>query len=301
MAFLLRFCQMETGTSDGMKPKKSRISKKEQAMLLETLRESLQQSVDEKERISSELQLEQTNNNNLQTEVNLLKQKVSTLDENKERLLSTQSDLQKNNMRLNAELEALRKELDEMKTEKTQLREEKNHWLTDLGSDEKAQILFQELECVKEKKGELERDAVKSKADYTELMHKCNALEYDFKMLQKEHAKTKRDNDQLMEEKEDLRDEIDVLENQNHQMEQWLDKYKSTRNGLEGAKQQNTRLEDQIKMGRKYGQKLQKDHAELRQKYEALRQQSDSEALEKENMQLKEENEQLRKQLNAIE
>jgi len=184
---------------------------------------------------------------------------------------------------------------------KTQLSEEKDHWLTELGSDEKTQILFQELECVKEKNGEFERDAVKLRADYTELMQNHKALEYDFKNVQQENAKTKTDNDRLREEKEDLRDEIDVLENQNHQMEQWLDKYKTTRNGLEGAKQQNTRLADQIKMGRKYGQKLQKDHAELRQKYEALRQQSDSEALEKENIQLKEENEQLRKQLNTIE
>merc|ERR1712048_846651 len=107
-------------------------------------------------------------------------------------------------------------------------------------------------------------------------MQQHKALEYDFKVLQQENAKMKRDNDQLMEEKEDLRDEVEVLENQSHQMEQWLEKYKSTRNGLEGAKQQNTRLEDHIKMGRKYGQKLQRDHAELRQKYEALRQQGNS-------------------------
>ena len=54
-------------------------------------------------------------------------------------------------------------------------------------------------------------------------------------------------------------------------------------------------------MGRKYGQKLQKDHAELREKYEALRRQSSSAVLEKENGDLRAENERLLKALQAIE
>ena len=54
-------------------------------------------------------------------------------------------------------------------------------------------------------------------------------------------------------------------------------------------------------MGRKYGQKLQRDHAELRQKYELLRKQSNSEVLQKENVELRQENEQLLKALKSIE
>ena len=77
-----------------MKPKKkSKISRKEQALLLETLRESLRQSVDEKERISSELQLMQSNNNNLQDEITQLKQRVASLEGENERHKMEKSDL----------------------------------------------------------------------------------------------------------------------------------------------------------------------------------------------------------------
>lgn len=54
-------------------------------------------------------------------------------------------------------------------------------------------------------------------------------------------------------------------------------------------------------MGTKYGQKLQSDHAELRQKYELLRKQSNSEVLQKENVELREENGRLLKALQSIE
>ena len=143
-------------------------------------------------------------------------------------------------MRLNSELEALRTEFNGLQTRYTQMSQEKDHWLAELGSDEKAQEVYQEMVCVKEQAQELEQSAARLRLENTELFNKYNDLDHDFKLLQQENDKSKTDNDRLMEEVEELRDEVEVLDNQNHQMQQWLGKYKSTRTVLDGANHKNT-------------------------------------------------------------
>lgn len=143
-------------------------------------------------------------------------------------------------MRLSTELQALRIEFNGIHEKHKLLSQEKDHWLVELGSDDKAQELFSELECVKQKVQELERSDSKLKTENTGLLNQWNDLNHDFKLLQQQHDKTKTENDRLMEEVEDLRDEVEVLDNQNHQMQQWLGKYKSTRTVLDGARAENT-------------------------------------------------------------
>lgn len=65
-------------STDGMG--KSKSSRKEQALLLSTMRDSLAASVDEKERISAELQLVQSKNVSMETEITQLKQRVSAVE-----------------------------------------------------------------------------------------------------------------------------------------------------------------------------------------------------------------------------
>lgn len=264
--------------------------------MLSTLRESLQIAVDEKEEISSELELVQSNHTKLQAEVLELKQRIAALEGNNERLKVEKSELEKTKLALDTELDAMRTELKGIQTKHSALTEQKKEWFRELGSDEKVQEVYQEALCLKELNAGLEKEADRVRAEHSELMGKYKGLEYANAQLQQEVDRTKTDRDRLMEEVEELRDEVEVLDNQNHQMQQWLGKYKTTRTVLDGANQKNSHLEDQIKMGRKYGQKLQRDHQELREKYEMLRKQSVQETDE-----LRQENERLLKELKSIE
>jgi len=264
--------------------------------LLTTLRESLQIAVDEKDKISSELDLVQSNNTKLQAEVVELKQRIAALEGANERQKMEKSELEKTKLALDTELEAKRTELEEIAAKHSALMEQKKEWFRELGSDEKAREVYQEFMCLKEQSEELERSAAKGRAQYAELEGRYNGLKYANAQMERDVDRTKEERDRLMEEVEELKDEVEVLDNQNHQMQQWLGKYKSTRTVLDGANRKNTHLEDQIKLGRKYGQKLQKDHQELREKYESLRKQSLQETVE-----LRQENERLLKALKSIE
>lgn len=147
---------------------------------------------------------------------------------------------EKNNLRLNHELEALRTDFAGLQTKCAALSQEKDGWLVELGSDEKALEIEKERVSAQKRVEELEQSAAGSRLEYTEIFNKYHDLNYDFKLLQQENDKSKTDNDRLMEEVEELRDEVEVLDNQNHQMQQWLGKYQSTRTVLDGAHQKNT-------------------------------------------------------------